>query len=104
MNIKSLITIAALIIFSIQGSSLNDLVDAQVNFFIDQLKASPEYEKIVSSGNVEIKFEDEYSLKTKEIIYLKNSQEILINHTSKIKDNLGNEIEFKKLKLRFLDR
>ena len=54
-------------------------------------------EKITSSGNVEIKLEDNYTLNTKEIIYLKNSKEIFINHTSKINDNLGNQIEFKQL-------
>ena len=46
---------------------------------------------------LKIKFENNYTLKTKEIIYLKNSEEILINYISKIKDNLGNEIEFEQL-------
>ena len=63
----------------------------------DNITYDKNIEKIVSSGNVEIKFEDNYTLKTKEIIYLKNSEEILINHISKIKDNLGNEIEFEQL-------
>ena len=61
-------------------------------------------EKIISSGNVEIKFENNYTLKTKEIIYLKNSEEILINTISKIKDNLGNEIEFEKLNYNAIDK
>ena len=61
-------------------------------------------EKIVSSGNVEIKFEDNYTLKTKEVIYLKSSKEILINNISKIKDNLGNEIEFEKLNYNSIDK
>ena len=61
-------------------------------------------EKIVSSGNVEIKFENNYTLKTKEIIYLKNSEEILINNISKIKDNLGNEIEFEQLNYNAIDK
>ena len=61
-------------------------------------------EKIVSSGNVEIKFEDDYSLNTKEIIYLKNSGEILINHISQIKDSLGNEIEFEQLNFNAIDK
>ncbi len=61
-------------------------------------------EKIVSFGNVEINFEDSYTLKTKEIIYLKNTEEILINHFSKIKDNLGNEIEFEKLNFNAIDK
>ena len=63
----------------------------------DNITYDKNIEKIVSSGNVEIKFEDNYTLKTKEIIYLKNSEEILINDISKIKDNLGNEIEFEQL-------
>ncbi len=54
-------------------------------------------EKIVSSGKVEIKFEDNYTLSTKEVIYLKDSEELIINHLAKIKDNLGNEIEFSQL-------
>ena len=54
-------------------------------------------EKIICSGDVEINFEDNYTLKTKEIIYLKNSEEILINNISKLEDNLGNEIEFEQL-------
>ena len=61
-------------------------------------------EKIVSSGNVEITFEDNITLNTKEIIYLKNSEEILINHLSKIKDKLGNEIEFGQLNYNAVDK
>ena len=59
----------------------------------DSITYDKNLEKIVSSGNVEIKIEENYSLKTKEIIYLKNSEEILINDISKITDSLGNEIE-----------
>ena len=69
----------------------------KIKIISDKINYDKNKEKIVSSGNVEIKFEDKYKLNTKEIIYLKNSEEILINHISKIKDNLGNEIEFKKL-------
>ncbi len=54
-------------------------------------------EKIVSSGNVLLNFENNYTLNTKEIIYLKSSEEIIINYMSKIEDNLGNKIEFEKL-------
>ena len=68
-----------------------------IKIFSDNITYDKNAEKIVSSGNVEIKFEDDYTLKTKEIIYLKNSKEILINHSSQIKDILGNEIEFKQL-------
>ena len=70
----------------------------------DDITYDKNAEKIVSSGNVEIKFEDNYLLKTKEIIYLKNSGEILINHRSKIKDNLGNEIEFEQLNFNSIDK
>ena len=54
-------------------------------------------EKIISSGNVKIKFENNYTAYTSEIIYLKKSKEILINNVSKIKDNFENEIEFQQL-------
>ena len=70
----------------------------------DNITYDKNEEKIVSSGNVEIKFEDDYSLNTKEIIYLKNSGEILINHISKIKDRLGNEIEFGQLNFNAIDK
>ncbi len=70
----------------------------------DDITYDKNAEKIVSSGNVEIKFEDNYLLKTKEIIYLKNSGEILINHRSKIEDNLGNEIEFEQLNFNSIDK
>ena len=63
----------------------------------DNITYDKNLEKIISFGNVEIKFEDNYRLKTKEIIYLKSSEEILINDRSKIEDNLGNEIEFGQL-------
>ncbi len=63
----------------------------------DNISYDKNLEKIVSSGNVEIKLEDNYTLYTKEIIYLKNSEEIFINYTSKINDNLGNQIEFEQL-------
>ncbi len=70
----------------------------------DNITYDKKEEKIVSSGNVEIKFEDDYTLNTKEIIYLKNSEEILINHISKIKDRLGNEIEFAQLNYNAIDK
>ena len=68
-----------------------------IEIISDNITYDKNLEKIVSSGNVEIKFEDNYSLKTKEVIYLKNSEEILINYISKMRDNLGNEIEFGQL-------
>ncbi len=63
----------------------------------DNITYDKNVEKIISSGNVEIKFEDSYKLTTKEIIYLKESGEIIINHKSKIEDNLGNKIELESL-------
>ena len=63
----------------------------------DNITYDKNIEKIISSGNVEIKLEDNYTLNTKEIIYLKNSEEIFINNITKIKDNLGNQIEFQQL-------
>ena len=63
----------------------------------DNITYNKKTEKIVSSGNVEIKFDNNYTLSTKEIIYYKDSGEILINYTSKIKDNFANEIEFEQL-------
>ncbi len=70
----------------------------------DKITYDKNQEKIVSSGNVEIKIENNYRLKTKKIIYLKNSKEILINDTSKIKDTLGNEIEFAQLNYNAIDK
>ncbi len=75
-----------------------------IKILSDNITYNKNTEKIVSSGNVEIKFEDDYTLKTKEIIYLKNSQEILINYSSKIEDNLGNKIEFKQLNYNASDK
>ena len=63
----------------------------------DKIIYDKNLEKIVSSGNVEIKLKDNFILNTKEIVYLKNSEEILINHLSKIKDSLGNKMNFEKL-------
>ena len=68
-----------------------------IKIYSDKIDYDKNEEKIVSSGNVEVKFENNYFLKTKEIIYLKNTGEILINHVTKVKDNLGNEIEFEQL-------
>ena len=68
-----------------------------IEIFSDNITYDEKKEKIISSGNVEIKFEDNYTLNTKEIVYLKNSEEILINNITKIKDGLGNEIEFEQL-------
>ena len=75
-----------------------------IEILSDNITYDKNAEKIVSSGNVEIKFEDDYTLKTKEIIYHKNSKEILINHSSKIKDSMGNEIEFKQLNYSAVDK
>ena len=68
-----------------------------IKIYSDYISYDKNIEKIISSGNVEIKFEDNYTLNTKEIIYERSSEEIFINHISKIKDNLGNQIEFKQL-------
>ena len=54
-------------------------------------------EKIISSGNVIINFEENYTLNTKEVIYLKKTGEFLINFTSKIEDSFGNIIELENL-------
>ncbi len=70
----------------------------------DKITYDKNEEKIVSSGNVEIKIENNYRLKTKKIIYLRNSEEILINDSSKIKDNLGNEIEFDQINYNAIDK
>ena len=48
-----------------------------IEILSDDITYDKNIEKIVSSGNVEIKFQDDYTLSTKEIIYLKNSKEIL---------------------------
>ena len=61
-------------------------------------------EKIVSSGNVLIEFENNYTLSTDEIIYLKNSEEILINHYSRIEDQFENNIEIEKLNYSIKDK
>ena len=75
-----------------------------IKIISDNITYDKNIEKIVSSGNVEIKFEENYSLLTKEIIYLRNSEEIIINHFSKIKDDLGNEKEFKELNYHAIDK
>ena len=80
----------------------NLIENIQINS--DKISYNKNLEKIVSSGNVKIEFEKNYTLNTKEIIYLKNSGEILINHTSKIKDNLENEIEFQQLNFNANDK
>ena len=88
-------------------ASGNIIITNQIENIIilsDNITYNKNTEKIISSGNVEIKFQDDYTLKTKEIIYLKNSQEILINYSSKIRDNLGNEIEFKQLNYNAIDK
>ncbi len=68
-----------------------------IKIYSDYISYDKNIEKIISSGNVEIKFENNYTLNTKEIIYQRGSEEIFINHISKIKDNLGNQIEFEQL-------
>ena len=75
-----------------------------IKIISDNITYDKKAEKIVSSGNVEIKFQDDYTLSTKEIIYLKSSEEILINYISKVKDKLGNEIEFEQLNYNAIDK
>ena len=69
----------------------------KVEISSDSVSYDKNNEKIVSSGNVEIKFDNNYILNTKEIIYLRNTGEILVNHFSKIIDNFDNEIEFQQI-------
>ena len=75
-----------------------------IEIISDNITYDKKKEKIISSENVEIKFGKDYTLKTKEIIYLKNSEEILINHISTVKDKLGNEIEFAQLNYNAIDK
>ena len=63
----------------------------------DRISYDKNNEKIISSGNVEIKLDNNYTLSTKEIIYLKNTGEILVNYSLKITDNFDNEIEFEQV-------
>ena len=69
----------------------------------DNISYDKNNEKIVSSGNVEIKFDNNYILNTKEIIYLKNTGEILVNYSSKIVDNFSNEIKFEQINFNLND-
>ena len=70
----------------------------------DKITYNKIQEKIVSSGNVLIEFENNYTLRTDEIIYLKNSDEILINYYSKIEDQFENKIEVEKLNYSIKDK
>ena len=80
----------------------NELKKIQINS--DKITYNKVQEKIVSSGNVLIEFEKNYTLKTDEIIYLKNSDEILINYFSKIEDQFQNKIEVEKLNYSIKDK
>ncbi len=75
-----------------------------IKIYSDKIFYDKNEEKITSFGNVKIKFEDKYTLYTQEIIYLKNNGEILINSSSKIEDNLGNQIELEQLKYNTNDK
>ena len=68
-----------------------------IKIYSDSITYDKNAEKIVSSGNVAVRFANNYFLDTKEIVYFKNSGEIIINHDTKVEDNLGNKIEFEKL-------
>jgi len=68
-----------------------------IKIYSDSITYDKNIEKITSLGNVEIKFENSYFLNTKEIVYLKNSEEILVDDEIEIKDNLGNFIKLGKL-------
>ncbi len=70
----------------------------------DNITYDKSSEKIVSSGNVRIKFENDYTIKTKEIVYLKDSGEIQVNYVSKIKDSFENEIELKQFNYNVNDK
>ena len=55
----------------------NQLENIKINS--DNITYDKNQEKIISSGNVKINLENNYTLITKEIIYLKNSEDIFIN-------------------------
>ncbi len=80
----------------------NQLEDIEI--YGDKISYDKNSEKIVSSGNIEIKFGNDYTLNTKEIIYLKNTEQIQINNTTKIKDNFENEIQLNKLNYSLKDK
>ena len=57
--------------------------------FTDSVVFNTETKKIISSGNVEINFENNYTLKTEEINYLKKTAEVIINYPTKITDKFA---------------
>ena len=74
---------------------INSKENVQINS--DKVTYDEMKEMIVSSGNVLIRFNNNYSINSQEVIYLRNTKEILINNNSKIEDGLQNEIEIGRL-------
>ena len=68
-----------------------------IEIYSDNIFYDMNLEKIISSGNVEINFENNYTLKTEEINYLKKTAEVIINYPTKITDKFENEIELRRL-------
>ena len=68
-----------------------------IEIYSDNIFYDKNLEKIISSGNVEINFENNYTLKTEEITYLKKTAEVIINYPTKISDKFENEIELGRL-------
>ena len=68
-----------------------------IEIYSDSITYDKNVEKIISSGNVKINFENNYTLKNEEIIYLKKNAEIIVNYTTKIIDNFENEIKLGQL-------
>ena len=87
-----------------KGNIIISNKDKNVEIRSDSINYDKNIEKIVSSGNVEINFENDYTLNTSEIIYLKNSGEILINYVARIKDKFANEIDFNQLNYNLNDK
>ena len=68
-----------------------------IEIYSDNIFYDMNLEKIISSGNVEINFENNYTLKTEEINYLKKTAEVIINYPTKITDKFENKIELRRL-------
>ncbi len=70
----------------------------------DKIYYDKNIEKIISSGNVKIIFDNLYELLTEEIIFLKNSAEILVSDEALLKDSVGNTIKVQNLKYLINDK
>ncbi len=85
-------------IIKAKGSVRIENLKNDTEIFADRLTYFKKKEKIILNENIRINLENKLTFNTEKVIYDKNKKEIIIDTSSKFRDNFGNKISSQKSK------